>query len=68
MIRGFVAIPSSPSFWFTGVPKDADFEVTCDMKASTMTKHSDTGALDQVSGLLLELYKDMASAEEFLYC
>lgn len=45
MIRGIVVIPS-PSFWFTDVPKDADFEVTCDVKASTMTKHSGTGALD----------------------
>jgi hypothetical protein len=50
MIRGIVAIPSSPSFQFTKVPKDADFEVTCDVKASnsTMTKHSDTRALDQI--------------------
>lgn len=45
MTRGIVVIPSL-SFWFTDVPKDADFEVTCDVKASTTTRHSDTGALD----------------------
>ena len=49
MIRGIVAIPSSPSFWFTEVPKDADFEVTCDVKSSAITKHSNIRALDQVS-------------------